>query len=124
MARDDLMLADVMDRRLREWADWLRVGCGAGGYPGVNVLHKDWSPPAGCGQSGGAAIVTRSDRERAMHAAVGGLAPKLLAAVVAVYVIKLAPDERAVVLGCTHSAVRARIAEARRVLADAIGLRC
>lgn len=128
MARDDLTLAAVIDRRLIEWADWLRVGGSsagaAGGYPGLNMLHKDWVPGGSGGQGGGAAIVARSDHERAVHQAVVGLTPKLLAAVVAVYVIKLAPDDRAAVLGCSPSAVRARVAEARRVLADAIGLRC
>lgn len=123
MAHDDLMLASLVDKRLIEWADWVRVGCCAGGYPPLNVLHQDWVPAgAGCGQGGGALIVARSDRERAMHRAVVGLPPKLLAAVVAVYVVKLPPDQRAVALGCSASAVRARVSDARRVLAAVMGL--
>lgn len=115
--RDAAQQIDHLQRRLQAWAAWLTSEGSGVGYPTKSVLHSSWMPPAP-GQtpsmmtSGGG-----SDRaERAMHAAILSLSTRLQDTLVVVYVMRAAADEQARQLACQPATVRARVAEARRLL--------
>lgn len=107
--------ADIIERRLQEWAHWLSGGRSAG-YPVTNVLHQSWLPPSPgqlpTMQTGG----RNTSRERALHAAILALSMRLQNTLAVVYVYRLTATEQAMRLGCAASTVRARVLEAKRLL--------
>lgn len=113
MRNEDAVL-DAMERRLAEWAAWLRGGGGGNGYPVTNVLHESWLPPAPgqlpSMQTGGFSTA----RERQVHRVLGILSVRLQNTVVVVYVLRLSTAEQAARLQCQAGTVRARVAEVKR----------
>lgn len=107
--------ADIIERRLQEWAHWIGGGTSVG-YPVTNVLHQSWLPPSPgqlpTMQTGGRS----SSRERALHAAILVLSVRLQNTLAVVYVYRLTAAEQAMRLGCAVSTVRARVQEAKRLL--------
>ena len=105
--------ADMIERRLQQWAAWVGCGKAAVGFPVTNVLHKSWSPPT-TGSRPTPRVIGCSDRlERATHRAVELLPIRLRNTVVVVYVQKLDVTERSLRLNCQASTVRARISAAK-----------
>ena len=110
------MIDDPMDRRLHEWAAWLRGGTRGEGYPTISVLHESWMPPppgrmpnmrtsSGSGQDA---------RHRETHLAVACLSVRLANTVIVHYVLREPAATAAVMLDCAPSTVSARLVEARR----------
>ncbi len=110
------MSDDATDRRLHEWAAWLRGGTRGEGYPSVSVLHESWMPPppgrmpnmrtsTGKGQDA---------RHRETHLAVTLLSVRLANTVVVHYVLREPAARAAEILGCAQSTVWARLVETRR----------
>lgn len=115
--------ADLMERRLLAWAAWLTGGrCGAG-YPTKNVLHQSWLPPA-AGQVPSMASVQAQPtvQERQVHAAVQRMSVRLQNTLVSVYLMRASPTEQARMLDCQASTVRARVCEAKVMLARLLRL--
>lgn len=107
--------ADIMERRLQEWAHWITGGT-AIGYPVTNVLHQSWLPPSPgqlpTMQTGGRS----SRRERAMHEAIKALSVRLQNTLAVVYLYRLTATEQSLRLDCAPATVRARVLEAKRLL--------
>ena len=110
---------DVMQYRLLAWAAWLKGGSTAAGYPTKNVLHQSWMPPApGQTPSMRATGGGSTAQERAMHGIIGTLSLRLQNTLVVVYVMRASSDEQVRLLECQASTVRARIGEAKSLLAQ------
>ena len=109
---------DVIERRLQLWAAWRNGGRTAAGYPTRNVLHPGWTPPAHGSTPTMRTVVIQPDTiERLTDEAVGVLPRRLQDTVTAVYIMRSSACERAKLLGCAESTVRARVIEAKRLLA-------
>jgi len=119
--RDAVATVDVITARLQAWAAWLTGGGNAAGYPTKNVLHESWLPPTP-GQTPTMTTSTgAADRqERALHHQIKGFSLRLQNTLVVVYVMRARPAEQARLLECQQSTVRARLAEARRLIAIAL----
>jgi len=114
----DVATVDVMERRLREWAEWRGSGgVAAGAFPTKNILHASWMPPTGPGLPGDAVGSVNSRQERQMESLVRLLPVKLRNAVCVVYLLRAPAVRQVEMLGCKEAAVRARIIEAKRRLA-------
>lgn len=114
--------ADVMQGRLVAWAAWLTSGGSGEGYPTKSVLHSSWLPPTP-GQTPTMASSTGSTgrRERALHQMISAeLSVRLQNTLVVVYVMRASPAEQVVLLECQASTVRARVSEAKALLARAL----
>lgn len=113
------MSDDDMDRWLNEWAAWFNSGgcTSGGGWPMTSVLHPSWMPPTPGQMPAGARVGHADHRERRMHAAIGMLGDKLIAAVVVRYCKRWSVSAQAEALGCTVPALHGRIARARARLA-------
>jgi len=112
---------DVITSRLQAWAAWLTSSGSAAGFPTKSVLHESWLPPTP-GQtptmttgSGGA-----GRQERALHMLIERFSVRLQNTLVVVYVMRAKPVEQARLLECQESTVRARLAEARRLIGMAL----
>ena len=103
-----------VDRRLREWAQWLTVGDGSG-YPTKSTLHPEWSPPTPgitptiktCAPSGAKQV----DR------AVGMLSRRMSDTLVVHYCMQLSVADQAAKLKTQPATVHARIDTAHGLLA-------
>lgn len=114
--RPSVATVDIMEVRLQAWASWLRAGRQGEGYPTKSVLHQSWMPPAP-GMQPGMRMSTGSDhQERALHRAIQALSVRLQNTLVVVYLMRASVDEQVMRLDCQPSTVRARVAEAKRVL--------
>jgi len=112
---------DVITSRLQAWAAWLTCSGSAAGFPTKSVLHESWLPPT----PGQTPTITTSTggagrQERALHMLIQRLSVRLQNTLVVVYVMRAKPEEQARVLECQASTVRARLAEARRLIAMAL----
>lgn len=108
-----------MEQRLAEWAAWLRGGAqGGAGYPRTNILHQSWLPPspeqAPTMATGG--MSTR--RERQVHQCVLRLSVRLQNTLAVVFVMRAPTVEQVRLLQCEASTVRARVSEAKKLLAS------
>lgn len=115
---------DEIDRReqhiesaLQRWGDWMRTGRDGAGYPGVNVLHPNWSPPSQGQRPPMKVAPSASTEVRGLHGAIGALSTRLRNTLVVVYVQRLSAAEQAKRLGCAESTVRARVRQAKAALA-------
>lgn len=113
------LVVDPVHHRLQAWAAWLTGGAAGLGYPTKSVLHHSWMPPAP-GQAptmrtaagdGGAALA------RSLHRDILSLSLRLQNTLVVVYLMRAKPAEQVRLLECQASTVRARLTEARRLLA-------
>lgn len=119
--RDAVMDVDVLQQRLQAWAAWLTGGGSGAGYPTKSVLHSSWLPPTpGMTPTMKASTGGAGQQERQMHRIVSGLSVRLQNTLVAVYVMRASAGEQAVLLDCQQSTVRARVAEAKRLIAQAL----
>lgn len=96
----------AMDARLWRWAEWLKSGDGSG-YPVKCTLHEDWSPP-----SPGIVPtlkVSPSNDARQTQRLVHRLSERMLATLVAHYVVRMSAADAAAALDCKPDTVHARI---------------
>jgi DNA-directed RNA polymerase specialized sigma24 family protein len=118
---DAVMTVDAMEQRLQAWAAWKQGGGVSSGYPTKSVLHESWCPPTGGQRPAMRVAVAGGDRrERAIDRAVVGLSIRLQDTLVVVYLMRAKPGEQVARLGCQASTVRARVVEAKRLLALAL----
>jgi DNA-directed RNA polymerase specialized sigma24 family protein len=104
-----------MERRLQEWAQWLKVGDGSG-YPTMSPLHPQWSPPsAGTTPTPKAAVPSGA---RDTHRAIGQLSERLQCTLYWHYITNLTVAEQAVRLHCQPDTVGKRVQTAHRALLD------
>jgi DNA-directed RNA polymerase specialized sigma24 family protein len=96
----------AMDERLWRWAEWLKSGDGSG-YPVKCTLHEDWSPPSP-GMTPSMKVAPHNDA-RQTQSLVHLLSDRLLATLVAHYVVRLSAADAAAVLDCKPDTVHARI---------------
>ena len=104
---------EMVEKRLREWAQWMKVGDGSG-YPTKSTLHPNWSPPAS-GQVPSMKTNAPSSA-RSTHRAIQALSERLQDTLVLHYVTNLPVADQAVRLGCTRQTVDQRICTAHRML--------
>lgn len=109
---------DVINSRLQAWAAWLTSSGSGAGFPTKSVLHESWLPPT----PGQTPTMTTSTggagrQERALHMLIKGFSMRLQNTLVVVYVMRAKPSEQARLLECQESTVRARLAEARQLIA-------
>lgn len=109
-----------VEQRLRDWAQWLKVGDGSG-YPHMSVLHPEWQPPSP-GQTP-TMKVAPSSSARSTHEAMACWSVSLRNTVLLYYVTDLPIAEQAARLGCAAQTVHARIEHAHRLLAQHFCLR-
>ena len=114
MARDK-----GIERRLQDWAQWIKVGDGSG-YPATCVLHEHWSPPA-AGQTPTMKVGSPS-AVRQTHRAVGMLSVRLSNTLVLHYVTNLSVADQAARLGCEPQTIEQRIWKAHRLLLGMLAL--
>lgn len=113
---------DVLHQRLLAWAAWLTGGKTNAGYPTKNVLHSSWLPPAPGGTPTMVSVpASAGAQERALHAIISqALSVRLQNTLVVVYLMRAKPSEQTVLLDCQPSTVRARVVEAKRLIAMAL----
>ena len=102
-----------IEARLQRWAQWVMVGDG-NGYPAVNVLSEDWSPPSG-GITPTMKVSSATD-VRATHRALVRLSQRMRNTVVVHYCMRLSVAEQAARLECSEAAVHDRIERVHREL--------
>lgn len=114
--------ADVLHQRLLAWAAWLTGGGSSAGYPTKNVLHSSWLPPApGTTPTMVTAPAGTTRRERELHRIISqALSVRLQNTLVVVYLMRASTTEQTVLLECQPSTVRARVGEAKRLIALAL----
>lgn len=108
---------DVMETRLREWGAWLTRGGSGDGYATKSVLHPSWMPPSPGQLPTMKVSHDNSRRERALHAHIVVLSERMQSTLIAVYVKRLTQADLTDTLQCQESTVRARVGEAKRLLA-------
>lgn len=111
--------SEVIEARLQRWAEWLKVGDGAG-YPVRCTLDADWSPPSP-GTTPSMKVAPANDApetQRAVHA----LSERLRATLVAHYVLRMTAADAGAALGCAPDTVLDRIERAHRQLAAMLGV--
>ena len=120
--REATMEVDPMQGRLVAWAAWLTSGGSGEGYPTKSVLHSSWLPPTpGQTPTMVSSTGTTGRRERALHQMISAeLSVRLQNTLVVVYVMRASPAEQVVLLECLASTVRARVSEAKALLARAL----
>ena len=101
-------MVDVMEQRLREWAEWIGVNGAAGGFPRKSVLHPSWLPPAPGGMPMAAAHPQPRQREIELHQHVLQLPIRQQNALCVVYLMRRTIAEQAALLNVKGSTVRAR----------------
>ena len=117
----DQMNVDVLQQRLQAWAAWLTGGGSGSGYPTKSVLHSSWLPPTpGTTPTMKANTGGAGQRERELHRIIGSLSVRLQNTLVVVYVMRASAAEQVVLLDCQASTVRARVAEAKRLVSMAL----
>jgi DNA-directed RNA polymerase specialized sigma24 family protein len=116
------MEVDVLHGRLQAWANWLTAGGSGEGYPTKSVLHSSWLPPApGMTATMRTSVGDGGRRERALHQAISQvLSVRLQNTLVVVYVMPASAAEQATLLDCQASTVRARVREAKALIARAL----
>lgn len=115
---DAVTHVDVLEARLLAWAAWLTSGGGGAGYPTRSVLHQSWLPPAPGEGGGGAPVRHGGVQEARLHRIItAALSVRLQNTLVVVYLMRAKPAEQVQLLGCQASTVRARVGEAKRLLA-------
>lgn len=107
-----------IDQRLQRWAEWLKVGNGAG-YPVRCVLDEDWSPPAP-GTTPTMKVAPMNDAPQT-HRAVLQLSERLQATLVSHYLLRMSAADAAAALSCEPNTVHQRIERAHELLARAVG---
>ena len=120
--RDAAMDVDVLHDRLQAWATWLTAGGSGDGYPTKSVLHSSWLPPTpGMTPTMATSTGDGGRCERALHTLIGTvLSVRLQNTLVAVYVMRCTEAERVALLRCQESTVRARVREAKLLIARAM----
>lgn len=108
MARDQ-----GIERRLQDWAQWLKVGDGSG-YSTKCTLHPEWSPPSS-GMTPTMKVGAPSSA-RQTHRAISFLSVRLANTLVLHYVTNLSVSEQAARLECEPATVEQRIWKAHRQL--------
>lgn len=119
---DAVMDVDVLHGRLQAWATWLTAGGRGEGYPTKSVLHSSWLPPApGMTPTMRTSVGDGGRRERALHQVISqALSVRLQNTLVVVYVMRASAAEQATLLDCQESTVRARVREAKALIARAL----
>jgi len=105
---------DWVDRRLREWAQWLMVGDGSG-YSAMNPLHPEWSPPTP-GTTPTMKVAAPSSA-RQTNLVVRRLSDRLHATLLLHYCTNLSVADQAARLNCQAATVDQRIRTAHAKLA-------
>lgn len=118
MAMIEATTVDTVEQRLASWAAWLRGGSKGIGYPVTNVLHESWLPPAPGQMPTMMAGGFSTRRERQLHRCVQALSVRLQNTLVVVFVLRATGVDQARMLQCEGSTVRARVAQAKKLLAD------
>jgi DNA-directed RNA polymerase specialized sigma24 family protein len=106
-----------MEQVLQGWGAWVDSGGRTGNYPRTSPLHPTWMPPSASAER----ETPRAGRNFSdVHAQIAELPPKLRDSLLLHYVLKLPPKTHGERVGCTPSAVSARILRAHRALAAAL----
>lgn len=111
---------DWVEARLQRWAEWLKVGDGAG-YPARCVLHENWSPPSP-GTTPQLKVAPPSDAPQT-HRIVLGLSERMRATLAAHYLLGMTAQDAAAVLECAPDTVHQRIERAHALIAQALAER-
>lgn len=109
MARDPRI-----ESLLVEWGQYVNLGGECSGFPSINVLSADWSPPSP-GTTPTLKVASHS-RAKQTHRAIGFLSIRLANTLVVHYCMRLSVEDQAERLGCEISTVHARIESAHRQL--------
>ena len=120
--RDAAMDVDVLHQRLLAWAAWLTGGGSGAGYPTKSVLHSSWLPPApGSTPTMKTTPAGSTAPQRELHAIISqALSVRLQNTLAVVYLMRASAEEQAALLECQPSTVRARVGEAKRLIALAL----
>ena len=105
---------DWVEKRLWDWAEWLRAGDGSG-YSSKCTLHPEWSPPTP--GTTPTMKVAADSRVPETHRAVLLLSERLQHTLVLHYCTGLPVVEQALRLACQPGTVDSRIRSAHRELA-------
>lgn len=109
---------DVLQTRLQAWAAWKHGGGLSSGFPVKSVLHESWSPPQPGNTPSMCVVVGQGDRrERQMDRLIARLSLRLQDTLVVVYLMRAGAVEQCERLSCQASTVRARVVQAKRMLA-------
>ena len=107
----------MIEQRLQDWAQWMKVGDGSG-YPTKCTIHPMWSPPsAGITPTmkvGHASTAPQTGR------AIRMLSERLQNTLVLHYVTNLSVVDQAARLSCKPETVDARLRTAHRLLLVAL----
>jgi DNA-directed RNA polymerase specialized sigma24 family protein len=103
-----------IEARLIRWAQGVTVGDGSG-FPAMSIIHPSWQPPTP-GQTPTLKVGRGSDVAQT-HAAIAKLGPKLIAVLVAHYILKPPLADQAAMLDCQEDTVGDRVERAHRHLA-------
>ncbi|MCU7370246.1 hypothetical protein PEC18_05020 [Paucibacter sp. O1-1] len=107
-----------MEQRLLAWAAWVKGGHTSAGYPTKSVLHESWMPPTpGQTPTMRSAPSCGDVQQQQTHRDILALSVRLQNTLVVVYLDRARPDEQVYRLDCQASTVRARVVEAKRLLA-------
>lgn len=112
MARDQ-----AIERRLRDWAQWMKVGDGSG-YATRCTIHPEWSPPTS-GMTPTMKVGAHSTAKQT-HRAIATLSERLQNTLVLHYVTNLSVADQAARLQCTVETVGQRVCTAHRRLLAAL----
>ena len=104
------MMAKIewVERRLRNWADFCMYGNSGEGFPSVNVLSRDWMPPAPGSTPTMRVSYAHEDAKR-MHCYVAKLSDKLAHVAFVHYCMRLTVDQQMAELQCSKATLFARI---------------
>jgi|GEM_PF-1497778 len=117
--RDSMTEVDVLHERLQAWAAWLTAGTSGAGYPTKSVLHSSWLPPTpGSTPTMRTTPTSSTKQQRELHAVIQTLCLRLQNTLVVVYLMRVSPAVQATLLDCQPSTVRARVAEAKQLIAN------
>ena len=105
-----------VDERLQRWALAVTTGLDGSGFPAMNVLHHDWSPPSP-GQTPTMKVMRGHDDVPGTHRALAGLSMRARNTVVVHYCLRLSVAAQAERLGCAEQTVHARVDAVHRALA-------
>jgi len=110
-----------MEARLQRWAHGVTVGDGSG-FPVMSVIHPEWQPPSP-GVTPTLKVSAGSD-VRETHRAIAQLSARLVATLVAHYVLRPPIGQQALMLDCSTATVYLRVERAHRRLAEVLGSFC
>lgn len=106
-----------VEQRLLRWAEVVTSGRDGSGFPAVNCLSQDWSPPSP-GTTPTLKTAVGLGDVRATHAAISLLSMRARNTLVVHYCLRLPVEEQLERLECSRRALFDRIEKAHRALSE------